>query len=238
LPAPVKKVWGGVVNNLSIAKNGAMNRPLSQDASAADPLEALGSNLRRTRQQLGLTLQEVAAAANLTAGFLSQVERGLTSPSISSLAAIALVLNIDMADFFRVPAGPSRTTRAVDRQSYSLDETRILYERLTTAFPGHQLNGVISTLQPGYRGEAFKHEGEELHFILKGSVTAELDGRVIVLQSGDSMHFSSEQMHRMWNHTAEVARILTVVTMDIFGDGTEIKHPNSMMIAAGEPVRD
>ncbi len=204
----------------------------------ADPLDALGSNLRRARQQADLTLQEVAAEANLTAGFLSQVERGLTSPSISSLAAIAGVLNIDMADFFKVPASLSRTTRAVNRQAYSLDEARILYERITTAFPGHQMNGVISTLQPGYHGVAFRHEGEELHFILEGSVTAELDGKVIVLQTGDSMHFSSEQMHRMWNHTAGVVRVLTVVTMDIFGDVDQIKHPNSTMIAAGEQVRD
>ena len=187
--------------------------------ATAEPLETLGNNLRRRRQELGLTLQEVANGANLSAGFISQLERNLTTPSISSLAAIARVLKSDLADFFAVPGGHALTTRATDRPNYTLDETRTRYERISSVFPGHVMNGVIGHLQPGYQSEAIRHEGEELFFVLKGSITVQLDGKVVVLKSGDSVHFNSEQRHSIWNHTSGVTSILYVVTMDIFGDG-------------------
>ena len=186
---------------------------------ANEPLETLGSNLRNRRRELGLTLQDVADGAKLTAGFISQLERNLTAPSISSLAAIARVLKSDMADFFVMPGGDSPTTRAEERRNYTLDETRTKYERISAGFEGHVLNGVIVHEQPGYRSEAIRHEGEELFYVLNGSITVELDGKAIVLKAGDSIHFNSDQRHSTWNHTSEVASILIVVTMDIFGEG-------------------
>ena len=184
-----------------------------------EPLETLGSNLRNRRRELGLTLQDVADGAKLTAGFISQLERNLTAPSLSSLAAIARVLKSDLADFFVVPGGDSLTTRAEERRNYTLDETRSKYERISSGFDGHVMNGVIVHEQPGYRSEAIRHEGEELFYVLRGSITVELDSRAIVLKAGDSIHFSSDQRHSTWNHTSEVASILIVVTMDIFGEG-------------------
>ena len=181
-------------------------------------LESLGGNLRNRRRELGLTLQEVADGAGLTAGFISQVERNLTGPSISSLAAIARVLKSDLADFFAQPGGESLNTVARQRRQYTLDETRTRYERISADFDDHMLNAVVMHEQPGHRSEPIRHEGEELFYVLAGSITVELDGRAIVLGAGDSIHFSSDQVHSTWNHTLEVASVLVVVTMDIFGD--------------------
>ena len=192
-------------------------KALSQRDSG-EPLETLGSNLRNRRQALGLTLQDVADGANLTAGFISQLERNLTSPSISSLAAIARVLQSDLAEFFTIPGSDSLTTRASQRKNYTLDETRTRYERISSSFRGHVLNAVIVHEQPGYRSEAIRHEGEELFYVLTGSITVELDGKAVVLKAGDSIHFDSNEQHSTWNHTSEVASILMVVTMDVFGD--------------------
>ena len=186
--------------------------------AANEPLETLGSNLRNRRRELGLTLQDVADGAKLTAGFISQLERNLTAPSLSSLAAIARVLQSELADFFAVPGGESPTTRADQRVNYTLDETRTKYERITAGFEGHVLNGVIVHEQPGYRSESIRHEGEELFYVLNGSITVELEDKAIVLKAGDSIHFRSDQRHSTWNHTSEVVSILIVVTMDIFGE--------------------
>ena len=184
--------------------------------------ETLGSRLRRRRRELGLTLQQVGDGAKLSVGFISQVERDLTSPSLSSLAAISRVLQAHISEFFAIPGGASLTTRARTRGHYSLDERNADYERVTANFPGHVLNGVIVHDPPGYRSEPIRHEGEEFFFVLSGSITVELDGKATILNTGDSIHFRSNREHSTWNHTADPASVLVVVTMDIFGeDDTE-----------------
>lgn len=180
--------------------------------------ETLGSRLRRRRRELGLTLQQVGDGAKLSVGFISQVERDLTSPSLSSLAAISRVLQAHISEFFAIPGGASLTTRARTRGHYSLDERNADYERVTANFPGHVLNGVIVHDPPGYRSEPIRHEGEEFFFVLSGSITVELDGKATILNTGDSIHFRSNREHSTWNHTADPASVLVVVTMDIFGE--------------------
>ncbi len=191
----------------------------SQTARSVDEtLDTLGGNLRKRRRELGLTLQEVADGSNLSVGFISQLERNLTSPSLSSLAAIVRVLKSDFADFFAMPGGQFLTTRADRRSDFALDERVVRYERISSGFAGHKLDAVILHKQPGQRSEPTRHEGEELYFVISGSVTVELDKRAIVMNEGDTIHFRSNQSHAIWNHTSEVASILIVVTMDIFGD--------------------
>ncbi len=180
--------------------------------------ETLGSRLRRRRRELGLTLQQVGDGAKLSVGFISQVERDLTSPSLSSLAAISRVLQAHISEFFAIPGGTSLTTRARTRGHYSLDERNTDYERVTANFPGHVLNGVIVHDPPGYRSEPIRHEGEEFFFVLSGSITVELDGKATILNTGDSIHFRSNREHSTWNHTADPASVLVMVTMDIFGE--------------------
>ena len=220
---PLKFVDSPVFESIVILAevNSAANMQQEAQAriAAGHAIESLGTNLRNRRRELGLTLQEVAEGAGLTAGFISQLERNLTGPSISSLAAIARVLQSDLADFFAQPEGRSLTTEAQRRRQYALDETATQYERLSADFEGHVINGVIMHEQPGHRSEPIHHEGEELFYVLKGSITVELDGKAIVLKAGDSIHFSSEQCHSTWNHTSDVASVLVVVTMDIFGGG-------------------
>ena len=180
--------------------------------------ETLGSRLRRRRRELGLTLQQVGDGAKLSVGFISQVERDLTSPSLSSLAAISRVLQAHISEFFAIPGGASLTTRARTRGHYSLDERNTDYERVTANFPGHVLNGVIVHDPPGYRSEPIRHEGEEFFFVLSGSITVELDGKATILNTGDSIHFRSNREHSTWNHTVDPASVLVMVTMDIFGE--------------------
>ena len=191
-------------------------------------LEPIGTKIRNRRRELGLTLQEIADGANLSVGFISQLERDLTAPSLSSLAAIARVLKSEIADFLVVPGGDSSLTRSNKREAYTLNEGSLIYERLTSKFPGHLLSGVIMKKEPGHKIPPMRHEGEELFFVLEGSITCEIGGERTVLGSGDSIHFNSNELHSSWNHTLETAKILSICTMDIFGD-TEHNHfgPNA-----------
>lgn len=178
----------------------------------------LGERLRRRRRDLGLTLKDVADGAGLSVGFISQVERELTVPSLSSLASISKVLQTHLTEFLSQPEGKSPTTRHNERPVYAVDNAALHYERVSASFPGHVLNSVIVHEPPGYRSEPIQHEGEELFFVLSGAITVEVDGQTTVLEAGDSLHFDSTDRHSSWNHTDQTTSILHVCTMDVFGE--------------------
>ncbi|PHR21089.1 MAG: transcriptional regulator [Hoeflea sp.] len=189
-----------------------------ETGNSEDPL---GTRLRARRRELKLTLKDVAEGAGLSVGFISQVERGLTVPSLSSLASIAAVLESHVTSFLAQPEGKSPHTRHNERPIYAVDKEALSYERLSTSFPGSVLNSVIVHEPPGYRSEPIQHVGEEMFFVLQGAITLEVDNETTVLEAGDSIHFASMRRHSSWNHTAEPATILHVCTMDVFGDNPQ-----------------
>ena len=81
--------------------------------------QELGTKIRERRRELGLTMQFVADQAGLSIGFISQVETGHSSPSLSSLAAISKVLQMPVAHFLeQPPEGDQPVTRRATRQSF------------------------------------------------------------------------------------------------------------------------
>ena len=187
----------------------------------------LGARLRARRKALGLTMQKVADDAGLTIGFISQIERGLASPSLSSLAAVARVLDMDTGALFAQPPSPGAITTAGQRPVYGLDPAGLTYERISSSFPGNVLRAVLIHEAPGHRSEPIRHEGEEMFYILHGALTVEIEGQRHVLQAGDSIHFASTRVHSSWNHTDQSTTILHVCTMDVFGDGARAEHLTS-----------
>lgn len=196
-----------------------MSGPVQKAELGGGGYEPLGDRLRQRRRELGLTLQEVADRAGLSVGFISQIERGIATPSLSSLASVARVLGVHIGDFLSQPKVTAPMTRRAERPHYAIGGASMSYERLSTNFPGNVLRSVLIHEPPGHRSEPISHEGEELFFILDGAITVEVEGEVIVLEAGDSLHFPSTRIHSTWNHTDRPATILHTCTMDIFGEG-------------------
>ena len=191
----------------------ALGRTVS--APEDDPL---GTRLRAKRRELGLTLKDVAKGAGLSVGFISQVERGLAAPSLSSLVSISRVLKTEIGAFLQQPRARASYTRHGQRQTYTIEGQTVSYERVSSSFGGQTMHSVIIHMPPGYRSEPITHEGEEMEFVLEGTVTSELDGRTVVLHAGDSVHHPSSMRHCLWNHTDKPAVMLWVGTMDLFGE--------------------
>ncbi len=179
---------------------------------------SLGEKLRVRRRDLKLTLQSVADQAGLTAGFISQIERGITTPSLSSLVSVAQVLGVPVRDLLSQPDGRDTLTRQNERPVYSVGDQTLTYERLSSNFPGHLLRSVIVHEPPGHKAESISHDGEELILVLDGEITVEVDGVLNVIKTGDSLHFPSTRVHSTWNHTKKTTTILWVGTMDVFGE--------------------
>ncbi|PZQ48144.1 MAG: transcriptional regulator [Rhodovulum sulfidophilum] len=180
---------------------------------------SIGDRLRSARLARKMTLRQVAEGAGLSIGFISQAERDIASPSLSSLRRIAAVLGVSPQAVLPEVRAASELSRHRDRPICRVyPGAGIGYERLTTTFPGSRLSGVIMHERPGHRLEAERHGGEEVFYVLEGAVTVEIDGVPLILEAGDSLHFSSQRLHASWNHTERPTVILHFCTMDVFGD--------------------
>lgn len=179
---------------------------------------SLGHKLRRRRKQIGKTMQTVADEAGLSVGFISQVERDLSSPSLSSLINIATALDTGVETFMRSPVKPGPVSRHNQRSAYTTGTTAPNYERLSDTFAGSVLNSVLMNLPPGYSAEEISHEGEEMMFVVTGRILCSVDGDTRMLEEGDSIHFPSHLPHRTENPDETTATVLWVGTLRIFNN--------------------
>ncbi len=120
-------------------------------------------------------------------------------------------------------SSPSRAedalTRAETRPQFSISGSSVVYERLGAEFPGNQLSSFILTVPPGYASETVSHEGEELIYILEGSITQYLDGKAMVMKAGDSLHYRGNAPHAWSNPNDTPARLLWTGTLAILNAG-------------------
>lgn len=184
------------------------------DATALTP----ASRLRARRKELRMTLKDVAEKSGLSFSFIAQIERGRAMPSLTSLITLARVLDVPISYFVDQPMAQTPETRHAQRVPYSVGPSSVVYERLSTTFPGSQLNCALIHEPPGYRTEPMTHEGEEFIYMIEGSLTVELEGKAYVLDPGDSLHFLSARVHTTWNHTDRTSVMLHTCTLDYFGD--------------------
>ena len=180
--------------------------------------ESLGARLRARRKAIGKTMQQVADEASLTIGFISQIERGISTPSLASLYNVAKALDASV-DMF-VSRKPERTHSVVShagrRQTYKIDGTSRFYEFLERGFPEAKLNACLSHVPPGHASEMMSHEGEDFVYLVAGEMLYEVDGIAYDLKAGDTLHFDSRKPHRGTNIGAETAIELWVGTMRLF----------------------
>lgn len=178
----------------------------------------LGASIRFEREKAAKTLREIAQSCGLTSGFISQIERGISKPSLTSLYAIAKALNVPVDRFVSAPLerrGKSVSHRH-DRQIIRIDNSERHYELLEPGFSGAMLNACMTHVPPGYESDLMSHEGEDFIYLIRGSVIYEIDGVDYPLEQGGTLHFPSSQTHRLRNTGFETATELWVGTMRVF----------------------
>ncbi|KQN72532.1 XRE family transcriptional regulator [Devosia sp. Leaf64] len=176
----------------------------------------VGALIRARRRQQQMTLMDLGAAAEVSVGYLSQVERDHATPSLGTLAQISRALGVSIDYFVATPAPHNALTRAGERNRFSIDGSSIVYERLGAEFPGNQLSSFVLSVPPGYRSETVAHEGEEILYVLEGAITQRLDGEEMVMNAGDSLHFRGNRPHSWSNHTDRPAKLLWTGTLALF----------------------
>jgi transcriptional regulator with XRE-family HTH domain len=173
----------------------------------------LGHSVRQLREEQGLSLRALAERIGFSASFLSQVENGQASPSISSMERIASALGVTLGEFFQLAAADARpVTRADARPVLESEWSKGRIEALGAGISGGRMAPVLVTLEPGGSSGKRAHESarEEFALVLEGRVELTLDEREQTLAVGDAVTIRPGAMRR-WHNASEVpARILIV----------------------------
>ncbi|WP_127143675.1 helix-turn-helix domain-containing protein [Pelagibacterium montanilacus] len=176
----------------------------------------VGPLIRARRHARAMTLKALGESAGVSVGYLSQVERDQASPSLSTLTAIAGALEVGVDYFIAAPRAQDALTRKGARMRFSVDRSLISYEQLHAEFPGGVLSSFLIEIAPGYRSETATHEGEELVYVLEGTLTLFTDGQAVDVGPGDSLHFRGNRAHCWANRGDQPVRLHWSGTLTLF----------------------
>jgi transcriptional regulator with XRE-family HTH domain len=192
-------------------------------------LESFGSHLRAERERLGVSLRELARRIDVSPSLISQIERGLATPSVSTLWLLATELGLTLDALFGSADRASRTSGAAPgaetptpkgpvqrRQSRKRIGLAggVIWERLT-AQPDDQVDFLHVVYQPGAEScppdSLFRHGGREYAYVLSGRLGLQIGFESYELEPGDSASFSAQMPHRLWAVGSEPAVAIWVV---------------------------
>lgn len=173
----------------------------------------LGESLRRLREAQHTSLRALAEQTGFSASFLSQIENGQCSPSISSMEKIAAALGVTLWQFFQVAHTRSANViRATSRSQLSLEWSRAEVEALGVLGDGSRFQAAIVRMQPG--GLSGKHVrpsiADEFVFIHEGEVMLTIADQDQTLEKGDSATIPAGVNRRWRNDSQSPAQMLVI----------------------------
>jgi transcriptional regulator with XRE-family HTH domain len=184
--------------------------PYGKDADSVD----VGQRLRMLRDERGISMRALARRSGLSANALSMIERGLTSPSVSTLNKLATALEVPITAFFRQePAREQVVFRKASERS-RVPFLRGVIEGLGgEAFTG-RVEAFLLTLESGGSSgpHGMIHSGHELVFCLRGTLEYEIEDQRFLMEPGDSLIFAAQLMHRWRNPGTNVSNAIIVIS--------------------------
>jgi transcriptional regulator with XRE-family HTH domain len=186
-------------------------------ASAKQERQGIGARIRFLRRQRDMTLDQLSNTSNLTKSYVSKVERGLSVPSISTAMKIAESFNITVSQLLGEDGyeGAISIVRKNERPSFMRDGSSTGYDYEMIAAPKKFKSMEPFIMKPPLQFQdkrLFEHSGEELIFVLSGSVEVEVSGKLVRLDSGDTMYFDAHLPHRTRSVGNKNASVLVVIS--------------------------
>jgi len=177
----------------------------------------IGLKIRKRRIVYGLSLRDLAAKTNLTASFLSQIERGITNPSLNSLRRVAESLEVPLLFFLTDNSKKSPVVRRNARPRMELESQNVTYEMLTPDL-SHKMEAVIGSVECGTGNvvRPLKIPTEEIILVLSGSLKVGLQGEEYILNEGDSIYCEGSQLTELSCASEKKAVWVSIITPPIF----------------------
>ena len=156
----------------------------------------IGAKIKELRVAKGLTQEELADRAELSKGFISQLERDLTSPSIVTLVDILQCLGVSVSEFFAEDKAEQVVFSDEDYFEKIDSDLKNKIEWIVPTAQKNMMEPIRLTLQPG--GETYPdnpHEGEEFGYVLKGSISIHVGSYTYMAKAGESFYYKPEKKH-------------------------------------------
>lgn len=186
----------------------------------------VGARVLEMRTQRGLSLRALAELCELSPNTISLIERGATSPSVSTLQRLASALGVHINSFFIEPTQKAQLilTRANERTRSG--SASVMLESLGYGLEGQACDPFVVTLKPGANSgrQLMAHQGSELILILAGQLDIEVSGVRHLLHPGDSLLFRGEQPHRWRNPNSKPAEFLMMMQATADRDESMEQH--------------
>jgi transcriptional regulator with XRE-family HTH domain len=173
---------------------------------------ALGQRVERERLARGMSVEKLGRSARVSTGLLSQIERGIGNPSLSTLRSLAAALRMPLTGLLHVPSDADMVVRAATRKRLVLADRNLVYDVLVPdalrALGVYQIE-----LPPGFSNEhnPYSHPGEECNLVIEGHLEAHIGERTYLLDVGDTISMNAAEPH--WFRTfTERAVVISSMT--------------------------
>ncbi len=181
------------------------------EAELEEVVNSIGPKLRELRDMNGLSLQQLSDRSDVSPAAIHKVEQGNMVPTITTLLKLAAALDRPVSYFVdEEEATPSYVvyTPAKERRKVFTSHEGIDLSGISGPYGQYFVASAIAEVEPGASsGEApLRHPGEELIYMLAGTLEVEVGDQVIRLTSGDSVHFRTDREHRWRNPTKRTAK--------------------------------
>ena len=172
--------------------------------------------VRERRKRLKLTLQALADKTGLSTAYLSQLERGKTSPSLAAIITLAGALDVDINYFLKPPSPDSLVNRADNPVNIEVDSP-IGYYQLDAGLKNKQMSVMLIEFPPFCVSPMPRWEGlEEFIHVLSGELYVEMEDQEFDLRAGDSIHLNAQVWLSAGNLNQVPARVIWAGTPPVF----------------------
>ncbi len=177
----------------------------------------IGKEIKRLRIINGLTQEELADRCELSKGFISQIERDLASPSISTLSDLLQCLGTDLKNFFNEAIDESIVFKADDVFVKEYKDEGSIINWIVPNSQKNDMEPIIIELAPD--GKTYiddPHEGEEFGYVLNGSIILHIGNKKYRVKKSESFYYKPNAVHYIENKTKSNAKVLWVSTPPSF----------------------
>ena len=172
--------------------------------------QSIGKILGKLRKGKNLSLLSLANETGLSTKYISQIEKGELTPSVSVLLQLSRALEVDSSVLLI-----EDKARAAQKslEEYRKRTENYTYETLTPEAKHKHLRAFKVFIDPlsDHKGVSYQHEGEEFQYVLKGKIEVVIGENKNILGPGDCLHFNSSIVHKLRNITTERAELLVVL---------------------------
>jgi transcriptional regulator with XRE-family HTH domain len=178
----------------------------------------IGTRIRAQRLGNKLTLKRLAELVGCSDAYLSQVENGKVSPSISSLKKISEALQAKITDFFVETENDDPVVLPQDqRVTITLEGWNARIESLIINSRNKRMHPFFTTIQPGGGSHGlYSHVGEEFGIVLKGELQIHIEGDIHLVHQNESFYYNSNLPHSWTNPGKSETIVVWVISPPTF----------------------